>query len=111
MSCEVEFQRRVHCAPGKVGRNARRGHRAYLTQGVLKSFCRNQLFQKFVNLSFTVTDMKNILTDLRENRLVQNEFENTLFEIRAASLCCVLGRAGASHMHTLVSHKLNFYQN
>ena len=31
---------------------------------ILKSFCRNQFLHKFVNLSFTITNMKNKLTDL-----------------------------------------------
>ena len=38
---------------------------------------------EFVNLSFTDTNMKNKLTNLCGNRLLQNDFENTLCEIRA----------------------------
>jgi len=37
---------------------------SYLTQVFLKSFCRSQLPHKSVNLSFTITNIKNKLTDL-----------------------------------------------
>ena len=49
----------------------------YLTKLFLKSFCRSQLPHKSVNLSFTVTYVKNKLTDLYGNWLLPNDFKNT----------------------------------
>ena len=40
---------------------------AYLSQGVLKPFCRSQLPHNSVNISFTITNMKNKSTELCEN--------------------------------------------
>ena len=37
---------------------------------------------QFVNLSFTLTDVKNKMTDSWGNSLLQNEFKNTLCKIR-----------------------------
>ena len=43
-------------------------HRYFISPKVfLKSFCRSQLPSKSVNLSFTINDMKNKLTDLCGN--------------------------------------------
>ena len=53
-------------------------HRKY----VKKSFCGSQSPHKFVNLSFNITNIRNEMTDLCENRLVQNDFINTFCEIR-----------------------------
>ena len=39
----------------------------------LKSFCKSQLPHKSANLSFTITNIKNKLTDLCGNRLLQND--------------------------------------
>ena len=50
----------------------------------MKSFCRSQLPHKSVNLSFTITDTKNQLTDLYGNRRLQDDFQNTLREIKPA---------------------------
>ena len=47
-----------------------------------KSFCRSQLHQKSVNLSFSITNIKKRLTDLCRNWHLQNDFENTLREIK-----------------------------
>ena len=44
----------------------------------LKSFCRGELPYKFVNVSFLITDIKNKLTDLCGNCLLQNDFNKTL---------------------------------
>ena len=44
----------------------------------LKSFCSSQLPHKSVDLSLTITNIKNKLTDLCGNRLLQNDFKNTL---------------------------------
>ena len=43
----------------------------------LRSFCKGRFPHKSVNLSFNVTDMKNKLTDLCGNRLLQSDFKNT----------------------------------
>ena len=47
-----------------------------------KSCCKNQLPHTSVNLSFTVHNKNNKLRDLSRNRLLQNDFKNTLCEIR-----------------------------
>jgi hypothetical protein len=41
---------------------------------------RSRPCNKFVNVSFTSTNIKNKLTDLCGNRLLQNDFNNTLCE-------------------------------
>jgi len=56
--------------------------RPYLSPSFLKSLCRSQLLHESVNLSFTLTNMKNKLTDSCGNWLLQNDFENTLSEMR-----------------------------
>ena len=43
------------------------GGQAYLTQSVFKVVCRSQLPHKSVNLSFTITNIKNKSTDLCGN--------------------------------------------
>jgi len=48
----------------------------------LKSFRRTQVPHKSVNLSFSVTNTENKLTDLCGNRLLQIDFNNTSGEIR-----------------------------
>ena len=48
----------------------------------LVSFCRSQLPPKIVNLSFTMTNMKNELTDLCGNQLLHDDCK-TLCEINA----------------------------
>jgi len=50
----------------------------------LRSFCRIQLPHKSVNLLFTITNMKNKLTDLCGNGLFQNDLKSTLSEMRLA---------------------------
>jgi hypothetical protein len=47
----------------------------------LKTFCRSQLPHKPVNLSFTITYIKNQLTNLWGSSVLQNDFKNTLCEI------------------------------
>ena len=53
-----------------------------LTQSVSKSFCISQIPHNSVNLSFAITSIKNWLTELCGNCLLQNEFKDTLSEIR-----------------------------
>ena len=53
---------------------------------LLKPFCRSQLPHRSVNLSFTITNLENKLTDLYGNRLLQNDFEYTLCEINLVGL-------------------------
>ena len=48
----------------------------------LTFFCIGQLPHRSVNLSFTVASIKNKLTDLFGNRLLQNESQNILCEIK-----------------------------
>ena len=55
----------------------------------IKSFCKSQLPQKSVNLSFITTNIKNKLTDSCGNRLFQNYFLNTFWEIKYASIPAV----------------------
>ena len=43
------------------------GVHSYPTQSVSKSFCKSQLPHKYVNVSFTLTNIKNKLTDLCGN--------------------------------------------
>ena len=52
----------------------------------LKSFCRSQLPHKFVDVSSAITDMENNMTDFCGNGLSQNDFENTLCEIKKAGI-------------------------
>ena len=49
-------------------------------------FCKFQLPHTSVNLSFTITNMGNRLTDRCENRLLQNDFTNTFCEIRSLNV-------------------------
>ena len=51
-----------------------------------KTFCRSQLPYKSVNLSVTIIDTQNNLTDLCGNLLMQNDFKNTLCEMKSAPL-------------------------
>ena len=48
----------------------------------LKSFYISHPPHRSVNLSFTVTNVKNTMTDLCGNRLVKNDFMNTFYEIK-----------------------------
>ena len=61
-----------------------------------KSICRSQVPQTSINTSFTITNVKNKLTDLCGNWLSQNDFKNSLCEIRPrlcqsmpSSRCCM----------------------
>jgi len=55
----------------------------FISQKVfIKSFCESQFPHKSVNVSFIITDIKNELTDLCGNSLLQNNFINTFCEIR-----------------------------
>ena len=47
----------------------------------MKSFCKSRFPHKSVNSSFIITDIKNKLTDLCGNRLLHNNFINSLYEI------------------------------
>ena len=46
------------------------------------SFCKSQLPHRSVNLFFVITHVRNELTNLCGNRLWQNDFINTLCEIK-----------------------------
>ena len=48
---------------------------------LIMSFCKSQFPHKCVNLAFIITNIKNKLTDLCENRLLQNDFINTFYAI------------------------------
>ena len=52
-------------------------HKAFL-----KSFRRSQLPHKSVNVSFTITDIKNQMTDMWANGLLQNDLINTFCNLR-----------------------------
>ena len=51
----------------------------------IKSLCRSQVPHQFVDVSFTITDIKDKLANLCGNWLLQNDFENTLCEIMSGS--------------------------
>ena len=56
----------------------------------MKSICKSQFPQKNVNLSFSITKIKNQLTDLCGNRLLQNDHINTFCKTRYINLAsCV----------------------
>ena len=55
---------------------------------------RSQLPHKSSNSSSTITNIKNNLTDLCGNRLLQNDFEKTLREIELRWLVPYLGFRG-----------------
>ena len=55
--------------------------RSYLTPSVLKSCCRSQLPHKPVHLSFTITSIKNKLTDLCWNWLLHNDLQKSWCEM------------------------------
>ena len=46
------------------------------------SFCKSQFLHKSVNLFFILVTVEDTLTDLWGSRLLPNDFENTLREIR-----------------------------
>ena len=49
----------------------------------IKWLLKSEFPQKFVNLSFIITGMKNTLTDLCENHFLQDNFINTFCEINS----------------------------
>ena len=53
----------------------------HLTEIVHEPYYRGQLPKKSVNLSFTIANINNTLTDLCGYRLLQTDFQNTLCEI------------------------------
>ena len=65
---------------------------------LFKSFCTSQFPHKSANLAFMITNIKNKLTNLCGNRLLQNNFTNSFCEIRLDSQP---GRGGASHLPIL----------
>ena len=48
----------------------------------VKSFCKSQFPHKSVNLSFSITNVKNKFTDLCGNWLLQNDFMKIFYETR-----------------------------
>ena len=80
-------QRHDDGAPGAQVRH--RGCAGLISLKVFfKSFCRSQLSHKFVNLSFTISNIKNKLTELCGNRLFKNDFINTFCEIKLRAPLC-----------------------
>ena len=57
----------------------------YLTHSVYTVVLQSQFPHKSVNLSFLITHVKNDLTDLCGNRLLQNACINTLCEVRVGA--------------------------
>ena len=58
----------------------------FISQKVfIKSFCKGEFPPKSVNVSFIITHMKNRMTDLCRNPILQNNFENTFCEINLGS--------------------------
>ena len=52
----------------------------------LKSFGKSQLRHKSVNVSFVITNIQKELTNSCENRLLQNDWTNTFYEIMSPSM-------------------------
>ena len=70
------------CEPHLLDRSAH--GRALISHEVfLTSFCKIQFPHRSVNLIFTLVIVKDKLTDMCGNRLLRNEFANTLCEIRS----------------------------
>ena len=51
-----------------------------------KSFCKTQFPHKSVNFFFILVIVKDTLSDFGGIRLLQNDFENSLWEIRFATV-------------------------
>ena len=64
-----------------------------------KSLCKSQFQHESVNLSFTMTNIKNELTDLSGNQLLQEDFTNTFCAIRPADLDADFELGQALHAH------------
>jgi len=59
--------------------------RGLISQEVfMKTFSKSQFPHKSDNLSFVITNLKNTMTDLCGNCLFQNDFSNTVYEIRSS---------------------------
>jgi hypothetical protein len=69
---------------------------SFSTEVSIKSFCTSQFQHKSVNLSFTKVTIKDKLTDLCGNRLLQNDSINTFCETRLMALLLVPGARGDS---------------
>jgi len=67
--------------------NGARGDALISQKVFIKSFFKSQFPHKSVKLSFIITNMKNKLTNLRGNRLLQNDMTNDFCEIRPRPLC------------------------
>ena len=79
------------------------------TKCFYKSFCRSQLPHNSVNLSITITNARNKLTELCGNWHLRNDFENTSCEIRWTRLL-LKGKprgAGLSWVDTFSISKTN----
>ena len=73
--------------PNDIARGA--GHLSHTMTFSLKSSCKRRFPHKSVNLFFTITNIKNTLTDLCVNRLLQNALKNTLCEINIIPSSCL----------------------
>jgi len=73
------------------------GSRSFIAHKVfIKLFYKSQFPHKFVQLSFNITNIENKSTDVYENRLLQNDFIDTISGIRT-----VAGRARMLLRHSL----------
>ena len=62
------------------------GSRSFIAHQVfIKLFYKRQCPHKFVQLSFNITNIENKSTDVYENRLLQNDFINTISGIRTVA--------------------------
>ena len=76
-----------------------RAHRSGLKKDFTKSFCKSKFSHKSVNVLFIFVIVKDKLTNLCGNRLLQNDFIDTFCEMKsrcppAASQC-----SGSAHSH------------
>ena len=63
----------------------------------LNSFCRSQLFNQSVNMSLTITNMMDELTDLCGNWILQNDIKNFLCDNIAPSPATLLLSLSSEH--------------
>ena len=82
----------------------------YLTKIVLKLFCRSPLPHKFVNLAFSITYIKDELTNLRGNRLFEIDFENALCEMEVSGVPAGGGRGETISRCSPRNLKFNTYR-
>ena len=100
------------CPPGKHSSNYNRRRclpwnvgfgyfsDVFISQKVfMKPFCKTQFPYKFIDVSFIITHIKNKLTNLFGNWLLQNDIINTFCQISLASLDCFVENKYETRSH------------